>query len=90
MTHTEADRPDRPTLVQARAAVESAVRLIVPDADFAAAGDDALIRSEFELDSLDFLGFVEALSSRTGVRIDEDDYPRLATMTTCLAFLTGD
>jgi acyl carrier protein len=78
-----------PTPAEARAAVEHAVTLIVPDADFDAAGDDAPLRAEFELDSLDFLSFVEALSTRTGVRIAEDDYPRLATMTTSIAFLTS-
>lgn len=78
----------RPTATEARAAVEYAVTLIVPDADFAAAGDDAVLRTEFELDSLDFLSFVEALSSRTGVPITEDDYPRLATMASSIAFLT--
>jgi acyl carrier protein len=79
----------RPTAAEARAAVVYAVTLIVPDADFEAAGDDTPIRGEFELDSLDFLSFVEALSTRTGVAITEDDYPRLATMTSSIAFLTG-
>jgi len=31
---------------------------------------------------------VEAVSATTGVRIDEDDYPALRTMRSCLAFLT--
>jgi len=80
----------RPDATQARAAVEGAIRLIVPDADFGYLGDDESLRGEFELDSLDFLSFVEALSTRTGVPIAEDDYPRLATMTECLGFLTAD
>ena len=50
--------------------------------------DDTPLRAEFELDSLDFLTFVETLAQRSGVEITEDDYARLVTMHTCVAFLT--
>lgn len=73
----------------ARAAVAAAVRAIVPDADLETLDDDELLREAFELDSLDFLSFVEGLSTRTGIRIEEADYPRLATMADSVAFLTG-
>lgn len=73
---------------QARAAVRDAIRKIVPDADFESLGDDASFRSELELDSLDFLSFVELLSTATGRRIDESDYPDLVSMATSVAFLT--
>lgn len=74
---------------EARAAVEAAIRHVVPDADFSVIDDEDSLRGEFELDSLDFLAFVETLSKSTGVPIPEAEYPRLATMTTSLAFLTG-
>jgi acyl carrier protein len=90
MTHddtpTTTSRPLSPD--QARAAVVDAILRIVPDADLEAIGPDTPLRGELELDSLDFLSFVEQLSSRTGVRIDESDYPRLTTMTTCAEFLS--
>lgn len=73
---------------QARTAVRDAIRRIVPDADFESLGDDASFRSELELDSLDFLSFVELLSTATGRRIDESDYPDLVSMATSVAFLT--
>jgi len=73
---------------KARAAVTDALLRIVPDADLDDVGDDGNLRSELELDSLDFLSFVEQVSSTTGVRIDEDDYPALRTMRSCIAFLT--
>ena len=73
---------------EARAAVTDALRRIVPDADLDEIGDDGNLRSELELDSLDFLSFVEQLSSTTRVRIDEDVYPALRTMRSCIAFLT--
>lgn len=73
----------------ARAAIAAAIRRIVPDADLDTLADDDPIRTELELDSLDFLSFVELLSGATGVRIDEADYPDLATMGRAVAFLTA-
>lgn len=76
------------TAPEAREAVSSALLGIVPDAELDLLGDQDPLRTELELDSLDFLAFVETLSQRCGVRIDEDDYPHLATMAGCVAFLT--
>lgn len=81
MSHTLTDQ-------QARDTVAAAVRRIVPDAELDTLDDDELIRDAFELDSMDFLSFVELLSTSSGARIDEDDYPRLTTMTDCVEFLT--
>lgn len=77
------------TAADARSAVATAIRKIVPDADLDALADDATFRAELELDSLDFLSFVQVLSEATGIRIDEDDYPRLATMASSVEFLTA-
>ncbi|HET6968623.1 MAG TPA: acyl carrier protein [Ornithinibacter sp.] len=73
---------------QARDAVAAAVLRIVPDAEIDALDDDEPIRDAFELDSMDFLSFVELLSTSSGARIDEEDYPSLTTMTDCVEFLT--
>lgn len=72
---------------QAREAVAGALTDIVPDADIDAIPQDGVLREELELDSLDFLSFVELLSSRAQVRIDETDYPRLSTLETSVAFV---
>ncbi|RDI68310.1 acyl carrier protein [Nocardia pseudobrasiliensis] len=60
------------------------------DADELAAlpGDQAL-RTALELDSIDFLTFVERLSTGSGKRIDEADYPQLRTVDDCVEFLTA-
>ena len=54
--------PDPTTLTDARAreAVADALLRIVPDADLAEVGDDGVLRSELELDSLDFLSLRRA------------------------------
>jgi acyl carrier protein len=76
------------TMQSARDLVGASLLRIVPDADLAALPDDAPFRDELELDSLDFLSFVELLSTGSGRRIDEDDYPRLRTMADCVTFLS--
>ncbi|MFE1248441.1 acyl carrier protein [Streptomyces sp. NPDC058735] len=60
---------------------------IVPDADFDRLRPDDRFRDALELDSLDFLTLVEILSERTGVHIDESDYPRLTTLADSVDFL---
>lgn len=77
------------TSEQVRKAIEESLAQVAPDSDPSALAPDADIRSTLELDSIDFLGFVEALGGRVGRPIDEADYPRLATMERAVAFLAG-
>jgi acyl carrier protein len=73
---------------EARAIVADALHQVAPEIDIEAVERDADFRDTVELDSLDFLNFVEILSERTGRRIDEDDYPDLATFDGCVKFLS--
>jgi acyl carrier protein len=75
------------TPAQAREVIRDVLAEVAPDADTSALAGDADLRAELELDSLDFLNFVEALGNRCGRRIDEDDYPQLATLDRGAAFL---
>lgn len=75
------------TTDQARDIVARAIRRIAPEADLQGVPEDADLRQRFELDSLDFLSFVELLSKDTGVRIDEEDYTDLVTLAGFTAFL---
>jgi len=74
---------------QASKTIKSVLGEIAPDADLDALSPDADLRDTLGLDSLDFLNFVEMLSERSGKRIDEDDYPQLATLASGVAFLSG-
>ncbi len=74
---------------QARRAVEESLIQVAPDADPESLAPDADLRDALELDSLDFLRFVEDLSGRAGRRIEEDDYPQLATMASAVKFLAS-
>ncbi|MGI3199321.1 acyl carrier protein [Streptomyces sp. GLT-R25] len=67
--------------------VKESIARVIPDPDFTALGPDDAFRDALEMDSLDFLGFVEALSERTGIRIEDEDAPELTTLSTSAAFL---
>ncbi|MDX3353627.1 phosphopantetheine-binding protein [Streptomyces sp. ME01-24h] len=72
--------------------VKESIARIVPDADFTDFtdfGPDDSFREVLELDSLNFLGFVETLGVRTGVDIDEDGYPALTTLSDSADFLVA-
>jgi acyl carrier protein len=73
---------------QARGVVSDALHQVAPDIDLEKLEVDADFRDSVQLDSIDFLNFVEILSDRSGLRIDEDDYPGLATFDGCVDFLS--
>jgi acyl carrier protein len=77
------------TPAEAGTAINDVLGQVAPGADTDTLPADADLRDTLELDSLDFLRFVEILSERTGGRIDEDDYPQLATKVSAVKFLTG-
>ncbi len=74
---------------QARHVVEEALVQVAPDVDITGVAPDTDLRDGLELDSLDFLRFVEILSEQTGRQIAEDDYPHLATLASAAKFLAG-
>ncbi|MET9725969.1 phosphopantetheine-binding protein [Streptomyces zaomyceticus] len=75
---------------QAKAFVRQAVQRVVPDADFTGLDPGVSLRDTFELDSLDFLEFVEALAELSGTELTEDDYPVLDTWDGCAARLVAE
>lgn len=74
---------------QAQALIRDTLSGIAPDSDPGVLAPEDDLREALELDSLDFLRFVEILSERTSRRIEEDDYPRLATLGSAAEFLVG-
>ncbi|MEU7766614.1 hypothetical protein AB0B25_15965 [Nocardia sp. NPDC049190] len=69
--------------------VRDALRGFATEAEIAALGEDEPLRSTLELDSIDFLTFVERLSDACR-RVEESDYPRLSTIHSSVDFLTED
>jgi acyl carrier protein len=72
---------------QLEALVRECLREVAPESQFDSVPVDADYRDVLSLDSLDFLQLVELLSERSGVRIDESDYPRLSTIGSTVDFL---
>lgn len=75
------------TTIEIEEVVRNALHDVAPDANLDNLRRDDDLRETVGLDSLDFLQLVELLSERTGHRIDEDDYPRLATLDSTIELL---
>ncbi len=63
-----------------RNAVIQALTSIAPEIDPQDLQADAVLRQEFDLDSMDFLNFVIGLHGALGVDVPEQDYPQLTTL----------
>ena len=77
------------TPLQAREQIGLALKKAVPGSNVDVIDPDAELRDALDLDSLDFLQFVEILSQTSGCRIEEDDYPELATLNSSIRFLAA-
>ncbi|MFI0789871.1 acyl carrier protein [Streptomyces lydicus] len=72
---------------EALTVVRDSIEEVIPGADLSTLRPDSTFRDALEMDSLDFLSFIEILSGRTGIRIDDEDTPRMTTLDGCTAFL---
>jgi acyl carrier protein len=61
---------------------------LAPEVDLGSVPAEANLRTELDLDSLDFLSLVESVCARTGVTIPERDYGRLGSISDWTAYLT--
>ena len=60
---------------------------IAPEVDVPALNPCSRFRDQFDFDSVDFLNLALALEEELGITIPEGDYPRLATLDSCVAYL---
>lgn len=81
--------PDPSSPDAARALVLDVLRTVAPGPELDGLGARDDLRDTLGLDSLDFLAVVTRVSERTGRRIEEDDYDRLADLDGWVALLTG-
>ena len=70
--------------------VKTALYSVAPDIEGEEIDREETFRDQFEIDSMDFLNFVVALHGATGLEIPEKDYPQLATLSGCLAYLKAN
>jgi acyl carrier protein len=70
-----------------RARVLQCLGEVAPEADPALLRPDTPIRDQLDIDSMDFLNFVIGLDRSLGVAVPESEYPRIATLDGCVAYL---
>ena len=73
---------------RARTLVWDSLARIAPEVDPASVDPQADLRDEFDLDSMDFLNFLEELHRATGLDVPERDYPQLASLSGCIEYVT--
>ncbi len=61
---------------------------IAPEVDVAEVDHNVPFQDECDLDSMDFLNLITALQRETGIDIPERDYPRVATISGFVTYLT--
>lgn len=77
------------TTDRAREVLFDALGQLAPEVDPAQIDPTAVLRDAADLDSVDFLELVSLLSDATHADIGEDDYPRLDTIESAVAFLAS-
>lgn len=60
---------------------------LAPEVDVTQLKPDVRIRDQIDLDSMDFLNFLIAVDEELNVDIPEADYPKLATLDACVAYV---
>ncbi len=61
---------------------------IAPDEDVTNLDDQKSLREQLDLDSMDFLDIVMELRKRHKVEVPQEDYPKLASLESCVAYLS--
>ena len=58
------------------------------DDDVTTIDDAVALRDQLDLDSMDFLDIVMELKKRHKIEVPQEDYPQLASMQSCVEYLT--
>ena len=61
---------------------------IAPDEDVSVLDDTKSLREQLDLDSMDFLDIVMELRKRHKVEVPQEDYSKLATLESCVSYLS--
>ncbi len=76
------------TRAEVKQAVLDALVSVVPEAQPAQIDAEAPLREQLDIDSMDFINFVVALDEALGVQVPESEYGQLATVDSCIDYLT--
>jgi acyl carrier protein len=67
--------------------VFGALKSVAPEIEDQPIDPEKLLRDQIEIDSMDFLNFVNTLRTAFGIDIPEDAYPRLASIGGCVRYI---
>jgi acyl carrier protein len=76
------------TAANVRQIVLDIISDIAPDEDVSTLDDSKSLREQLDLDSMDFLDIVMELRKRHKVEVPQEDYPKLATLESCVSYLS--
>jgi acyl carrier protein len=77
------------TTDEIRTAVLDSLADVAPESDPAAIDGAAPFQEQLDLDSMDFLSFLEAVAARTGIEVPEREYDSAATLDGLVGFLAA-
>ncbi len=63
------------------------LRRVAPEVDPGEIDPDVPFQEQLDIDSMDFLNFIIGIAEATGVEIPERDYPKVASLNACVAYL---
>tara|TARA_Y100000310_G_scaffold163733_1_gene163534 strand:+ start:482 stop:811 length:330 start_codon:yes stop_codon:yes gene_type:complete len=72
---------------EVRQAILDILADIAPDEDMNSINDEATLREQIDLDSMDFLDIVMELRKRFNIEVPEKDYEQLVSMASCIQYL---
>lgn len=75
------------TNAEVRTKVLDIIADIALDDDVTGINDNVALREQLDLDSMDFLDIVMELKKRHKIEVPQEDYPKLATMQSCVDYL---
>lgn len=73
---------------QIRQAILDIIAVVSPDSDLSGLKDDLRLRDQLEMDSMDFLDIVMELRKRYKIEVPKEDYPKLASLASCVEYLS--
>jgi len=65
------------------------IAVVAPDADLTNVKSDVRLRDQLDMDSMDFLDIVMELRKRYKIEVPKEDYPKLATLDSCVSYLSA-
>jgi len=75
------------TREEVKSSIVEIINDILPDGDCSKVDPALKLRDQLELDSMDFLDIVMELRKKYGIEVPEEDYPKLATLDSCVEYL---